>query len=83
MLYRDYTGITFPYTYGLYRGTYHPPSGRCHCCGYQGAILGGHGVPSGGLAEPLLVSGWPLGSLNIFPYWCYREPSILIFFTGL
>ena len=32
------------------------------------------------LASTLL--GGPLGSLNTFPYWFYRDPSILTFFNN-
>ena len=32
---------------------------------------------------PLSILGRPLGSLSIYPYWFYRDPSILMFFKGL
>ena len=33
-------------------------------------------------AVGIILLGRPSGSLNLFPYWFYRDPSILTFFQG-
>ena len=51
--------------------------------GAHHGALGGESGGVRGLFCSVHKLGRPLGSLNIFLYWLYKDPSLLIFLKGL